>query len=154
MRFSITLTIDAPASKKSALINAFSKLLDEFINNRNYGEGIFECLISLFVVNPPPGFEHLYKGFKPKFIEYKKTINRYTGEEIEIIKLLHYSIKIEGDLYKNFVDSPDHICQKILASLIFKSLPDLDASFVKMKNFDKEKFKKDIEMFFKENNLI
>lgn len=160
MDFSLALTIDSfsigesMAQKKSVLINDFFRQINAYIKGRDYGNGIYQYLVSLYVVNPPKGYEHLHKDFKPKFTEYKALTNKLSGEKMEIEKQFHYSVKIKGENFEEFVCATDEESKKILAQEILNSLSNLDALPKKVKDFDKERFKEDIEQFFKSEKLI
>ncbi|GAA0875034.1 hypothetical protein GCM10009118_14420 [Wandonia haliotis] len=160
MNFSIALRIDAfsmgedMAKKKSFIINDFSKQINAYIKVRDYGNDIYQYLVSIDVVNPSEGYEHLYKDFKPKYTEYKALINKFSGDKMEIEKQFHYSIKITGELFDEFISTTETEGRKILAQELLKSLSNLDALPKKVKDFDKERFKADMEAFFKEQNLL
>jgi hypothetical protein len=160
MKFSIGLTLDAVSfdetirTNKSSVVYDFGKNIIEYIKKLDYGEGIVEYAIKLYIVNPPIGFEHLFKDFKPKFIEHKLIPNKYTGEKLELNKYFNYSIKITGDLYNKFLTGTVEESEKILATEILNSLSNLDALPKKIKDFDKERFKADMEQFFKAQKLV
>lgn len=154
MEFEVALTLDKNAQSKSALINDLFRVINDFVVDGKYGEGIYQYLVSLYVINPPIGYEHLHKDFKPKYTEYKLVNNKFTGEKLEIKKQFHYSIKIDGNAYSNFVKASEEENKKFLATEILKSLSNLDALPKKVKDFDKERFKSDMEQFFKSVNLI
>ncbi|MCZ8169770.1 MAG: hypothetical protein ACK5RV_07820 [Flavobacterium sp.] len=160
MDFSLALTIDSfsigesMAQKKSVLINDLFKRINGYIKGRDYGNGIYQYLISLYVINPPKGYEHLHKDFKPKFTEYKALTNKISGEKMEIEKQFHYSVKIKGENFEEFVSANETESKKLLAQEILRSLSNLDALPKKVKDFDKERFKEDLEQFFKSEKLI
>ena len=160
MVFSLQLTIDSHtigesvARKKSELINAFAKQVNIYFNGRDYGNDIQNYLISLYVINPPKGYEHLHKDFKPKYTEYKALENRYTGEKMVIEKQFHYNIKITGERFDEFISSSETEARKILAHEILNSLYSLDALPKKIKQFDKERFTEDIKQLFISEKLI
>lgn len=81
----------------------------------------------MYIVNPPIGYEHLFKDFKPKFIEHKVSINKHTGELLEIDRYFNYSVKITGETYSSFIGGTEEESKKILATTILKSLSQLDA---------------------------
>lgn len=160
MEFSLALTIDShsmgesEAQKKSLLINDFFGQVNSYIKDRKYGNDIYQYLVSLYIVNPPKGYEHLHKDFKPKYTEYKALINKFSGDKMEIEKQFHYSIKVTGERFKEFVSASETESRKILAQEILNSLSNLEALPKKVKDFDKEKFKTDMQQFFKEQNLM
>lgn len=160
MKFSIGLTLDAVSldettrTNKSSIVYDLGENISEYIKKLDYGEGIVEYAIKLYIVNPPIGFEHLFKDFKPKFTEHKLIPNKYTGEKLELNKYFNYSIKITGDLYDKFVTGTVEESEKILATEISNSLSNLDLLPKKIKDFDKERFRADMQQFFKEQKLL
>lgn len=160
MKFSIGFTLDAVSldettrKNKSSVVYDFGKNISEYIKKLDYGEGIVEYAIKLYIVNPPSGFEHLFKDFKPKFTEHKLLTNKFTGEKLELNKYFNYSVKITGDLYNKFLIGTVEESEKILATEILKSLSNLDALPKKIKDFDKERFKADMQQFFKAQKLV
>jgi hypothetical protein len=160
MEFTLALTIDSNsmgenvAQKKSLLINDFFKQVNDYIKKRDYGDDIKQCLIGFYVVNPPKGYEHLHKDFKPKYTEHKVLTNRLTGDKIEIEKQFHYSIKINGAYFEEFVSANETESRMILAQEILNSLSNLDFLPKKVNDFDKEKLKSDMKTFFKEHDLL
>ncbi len=160
MEFNITLTLDAvhldkiTCNNKSKVVYDLAKSINNFISKNDYGTGINEYSIILYIVDPPIGYEHLHRDFKPKFIEEKILTNRHTGEKIELSKYFSYSIKITGGAYSEFVGETDNQSKKNLAKEILNSLVHLNKLPKKVKDFDKEKFKMDLEEFFKKENLV
>ena len=80
MKIVLSLTLDKEAQSKGTSINNLIADMNDFIQNKNYGNGIHEFMIICQIVNPPNGYEHLHKEFKPKFIEHKSLTNRFTGK--------------------------------------------------------------------------
>lgn len=148
MKVTLALTLDKDAQSKANAIDTFFSELNEFIQHRNYGHAILELLIVLQVVNPPKGFEHLFKVIKPKYIEYKLLTNRLTGEPMVLEKQFSYSVKIVGEEFKTLICATDEQLRKLLAQEIMKSLKYLDALPKKVKDFQKDRFRSDLELFF------
>jgi len=147
MKFSVSLTIGKEAQYRSSLIYDLFHNIDEFLKTRFYGDSICKYSIIIYVVNPPSGYEHLFKDFKPKYVEYKLLTNKLTGEPLEIIKKFNYSIRIDGELYDKFSNSTDNECKRILIKEILNSFSNLDKLPKKVKDFDKKKFVSDVENF-------
>lgn len=154
MRFKITLEIDRDADHKSQLINQLSDEINIFLNKNNYGEDIQNYLLGCICIKTKEGYEGWYKVRKPKYTDYKKVVNRLTGEEMEISKTFENDFKIDNELYEDFIDSSDELSKKILAKEILNSLSNLDSLPKKVKNFDKEKFRYDLRLFFEDLGLI
>ncbi|MBA2746133.1 MAG: hypothetical protein H0U44_07910 [Flavisolibacter sp.] len=154
MKFTLSLTLGKEAQSKAATINNFFRDIDAFIQRKNYGNGILEYFIICQIINPPNGYEHLFKDIKPKFIEFKSLINKHTGEPLVIEKQFSYSIKIKREKFIEFINASDKESIKMIVSEILNSLSNLDALPKKVKDFDKDSFKEDMKRFFDEQNLI
>lgn len=154
MNISISLIIDPMAKHKSNTIVSMSQELKVFFADRFYGEDIQDYVIGFTCVLPPEGFEHLFKKKKPVYVDDKTKKNRFTGEQERMFKLFIDSIDLDSTEYTDFVDSSDEESKRILAKKILKSLENLDKLPKKVKDFDKERFKQDMEHFFKEHDLL
>ncbi|RMZ59697.1 hypothetical protein D1632_08720 [Chryseobacterium nematophagum] len=73
---------------------------------------------------------------------------------LETVKQYSYDIKFDNELYDDFVSSSDEESKKLLVRKILESFEHLDKLPKKVKDFDKEKFKSDVEQFFKEHDII
>lgn len=154
MNISISLIMDPLAKHKSNIIVSMSQELKAFFADRFYGEDIQDYSIGFTCVLPPEGFEHLFKKKKPAYVDDKTTKNKFTGEPHRMFKLFLDSIDLDSREYADFVDSSDEESRKILARKILESLENLDKLPKKVKDFDKERFKQDMEEFFREQNLL
>lgn len=154
MNISISLTMDPMANHKSRIVVSISEELKAFFAGKFYGEDIQSYIIGFTCVLPPEGFEHLFKKKKPVYVDDKTTKNKFTGEPHRMFKLFIDSIDLDSTEYTDFVDSSDEESKKILAKKILESLENLDKLPKKVKDFDKERFKQDMEHFFKEHDLL
>lgn len=154
MEFAITKELDIKSYEKSTLIQEVSDDLGSYLKNRNYGDDIGVFLIGFVGVKTKPGYEDWYKERKPRYVDYKQSKNRLTGLVMETIKEYSYDIKFDNELYDKFVNSSDEDSKKLLVEKILESFLHLDKLPKKVKDFDKEKFKTDVEKFFREQGLI
>lgn len=154
MKVRISLRIDSGAEHKINLINSLIDSLEAYFASKNYGPDIEDILIGLTCAYVSEGFEHLFKIYPPKYVDFKIIKNKYTGESIELNKYFHYSVKFDNEEYEDFVDASDEESKQMLAVMIIKSLSNLDALPKKVKNFDKERFKDDTLSFFENEGLI
>jgi len=145
MNLKFVLTIDDEARPKTDLIDLMFNRISRFVKNNNYGNGVRELLISVQIINPPEGYEHMYRDIKPRFIKNRVITNKLTGEKIHIDRQFHYGIKIEGKLFSTFARETDDESEKVLASEIVKSLSNLDKLPKTIRDFNKDKFKLDIQ---------
>ena len=156
MNFNIEKTIseEAIAKDKSKIILSLEEDINNFLNHENYGKDIEIYTLKLNCVNPPKGFEHLFKLLPPKYIEFKSSKNIHTGEHQKFKNQFFCSINIIGNDYDEFIIGTNEQSKKILGKKILESLANLDKLPKKVKDFDKEKFKADMEKFFKEQSLL
>ncbi|QQT55310.1 hypothetical protein I6I98_08670 [Sphingobacterium multivorum] len=148
MKFGISLTTDNRSSAKSNLIHDLSEKLAIFFENRTYGEDIQDYIIGFTCVFTPEGFKNIFKKKKPTYVSDKTKINRFSGEKIRLFKLFIDNITIEEDEYETFVTSNDLDCLELLKTKILESLSNLDKLPKSVKDFDKDKFKMDMRVFF------
>ncbi len=156
MEFNIEKTVseEALVKDKNNLILSLEEDTRNYLKNRNYGEDVKYYTIKLSCVNPPQGFEHLFKLLPPKYIDLKVSKNVHTGEEQRFEKHFFCSINIIGNLYDEFVNSSDENSKKLLVEKIVESFEHLDKLPKKVKDFDKERFTTDVEEFFRKQGLI
>lgn len=133
---------------KSNVITELSDDMKDYFKNKNYGSDIKEVAIGIICVSQ--GFDQFFKIKKPRYTKDKKNI-KSEGFEYEIEKCFEYSIKLD---FEKFQNSSEEECKKIVAKEILLSLDSLDSIKKKIKDFDWDQFKKDLENFFKEKNLI
>lgn len=153
MEFGITQEVDNKSGDKSYLVQKVSDNLETFLKNRSYGEDVETFLIGFVAIKTKPGYEEWYKERKPKYIDYK-VIKSFTNQPIEIRKKYGYDIKFDYELYDEFVNGTEEESSKLLARKILESFSHLDKLPKKIKDFDKDKFKSDVEEFFESQNLI
>ncbi|MBY0067110.1 MULTISPECIES: hypothetical protein [Empedobacter] len=154
MEFDIILESDNKSYEKKKSIDFISQSLAGFLKNRSYGEDVETFLIGFVAIKTKPGYEEWYKERKPKYIDYRLTKSRLTGLPLETIKQYSYDIKFDYELYDEFVNGTEEESSKLLARKILDSFSHLDKLPKKIKDFDKDKFKSDVEEFFKSNNLL
>lgn len=154
MKFSISIRIDQKANHKSNIIVNMSQELKVFFADRFYGEDVQDYIIGCLCTSPPEGFEKFNKTQKPVYVDDKTTKNKFTGEPHRMFKLFINEFNFNNEEYDDFVDSSDEESKKILAKKILESLENLDKLPKKVKDFDKERFKEDMQHFFKGQGLI
>lgn len=150
MNFKISQEIDLEAKEKSLIILFLSDKLSEYLNKRDYGRGVQNFFIGCICVKPRGGYEEWFKIRKPKYKELVK-IKLLDNSIKELKGVFSYDINLNFDVFVNNTDIEN---KKLLASEILNSLFNLDNLPKRVKDFDKEKFKSDLEFFFKDQNLI
>lgn len=99
------------------------------------------------------GYEDWYKPRKPKYINFKTKKSNLTGEILTIEKTFFYEIKLSDKQLNSFINDNDELSRKLLSTLILDSLSNLDTLSKKISDFEIEKFKADIRLFFQHQNL-
>ena len=145
MNFAITLETDSEAQNKSRNIISLSVSMKEYFKEKEYGNAINNFYIGCICVKLRPGYEEWYKIRKPIYKESPK-VESLDGNVKELTGVFSYDIRMD---YQLFMSASDEDCTKLVASEILKSLSNLDALPKKVKDFDKTRFKADMEYFFK-----
>jgi hypothetical protein len=123
MNFGLSLEVSAPLEDKADFIFSYSKLLEDFFRNKNYGMGIESLVIGVILVHP-------------KFDSFFLRRNKYTKSQ----RLFEYDIKLD------FAESDNSDRKKIyeiLSSELLKSIHIIDEE--QIEEFDTNRFKNDLE---------
>lgn len=151
MRLGLAQYTSIEIDKETDFITPYSDELKDYFDNKNYGDDVKHITINTICVSE--NFEPFFKPKRPKYIRDKKLIENY-GFKYEIEKRLIYDVKIDFHEFKN---AGDEISRKrILSREILTSL-DSDAlkpMRKKLKDFDWEGFKRDLEVYFKEKGHL
>jgi len=147
MEFGVVL-IGNVDQNKSDLIYQLSIGLKSFFKERMYGNDIKMYTIGIVCVAPQ--FDQFFTTKKPKYIKGKKTIHP-EGMPFTVEDSLEYDVKLDFETFKNGTEEEN---KRLLAKEILSSLSVLDTMKSKIKDFDAEKFKADLENYFKEKGLV
>ncbi len=147
MKFGIVVEASVGLEDKTSLIHSLSRKLFEYFSDKDYGNDIKEILVG--IISVAPEFEWFSKIRKPKYQFYRKYTSR-DGTGIIEDKLFSFDLKIDYETFKNQSDDQN---EKMLAAEILGSLSNLDNLPKKVKEFDKERFKEDMKLFFIERKL-
>ncbi|MBI3519892.1 MAG: hypothetical protein HY062_11110 [Bacteroidetes bacterium] len=150
MKLALVRFTSIEISNESEFINDFSDKLKQHFENRNYGKDIRELVIGVICVSA--NYEPFFKVRKPGYIkDKKKIISQYTKVEYNVERLLEYDIKLDFETFKNGTEAE---CRRLLAKEILNSLSVVESMKSKIKDFDLEKFKADLESYLKEQKLV
>lgn len=147
MDFSLTQESNLEGDRNKQLIELSNSLKDYF-REKNYGDELNHFLIGIICVKGE--FESFFTVRKPKYKAVDR-IKLFDGNTTELIGVYRYDIKLN---FEEFISTTETEGRKVLAREILNSLSNLDAIPKKVKDFDKEKFKSDMETFFKERDLV
>lgn len=150
MNFEITQEIDLEVEPKSAVIYKVSDLIKRFLSNRSYGDELQNFFIAFICVKPRPGYEKWFTIREPKYKSLEK-IKLADGSEKELIGVFGYDLKLD---FENFLQSSEEEAEILLGSEIIKSLSNFDKLPKKVKNFDSDQFKNDLELFLQDELKI
>ncbi len=154
MNFEIVVNeLDEEISDKLPLVKELSTLTNKFYSDKFYGNGLKSLRLILILIKTKQGYEEWFKARKPKYTEHN-VLETFSGQKIEINKEFAIEYRIDNDIYDSFFKATDEKSKKILATEILNSLSNLEALPKKVKDFDKEQFKEDMEQFFKSEKLI
>lgn len=150
MEFGLSEYVSVEISKKSYLITSLSEDIKDFLKDKEYGESLNSLFIGIICVSPQ--FETFFKSRNPKYTKNKKTfISKTTKVKYAIENCLEYDVKI---CFEEFNNGLEVDCRKLLANGILQSLKVVEGMKVKIKDFNFEEFKADLEKYFKEKELI
>ncbi|MDN5215688.1 hypothetical protein QQ020_26660 [Fulvivirgaceae bacterium BMA12] len=147
MNFGLVRHVTDDVRQKTAFINEWNEALKLFFKGKEYGNDIESFVIGITCVSEK--FEQFFKLKRPTYTESK--IETHDGISIEIKKTFEYSLRLD---YKTIINANDQRRMSLSASEIINSLDHFDSLPKKVKDFDRERFKSDLERFFKEQNLI
>lgn len=145
MHFSIALTMDTRAGGKSHILANLSTYMKAFFKDRDYGADLLNYTLGFTSVLAPEGFGHFFEKKKPLYVSDRTTKNRFTGEQHHMYRLFIDNIVIEPDEYEDFVSGTDLHSLEIVKAKILESLFNLDRLPKMVKDFDKERFRVDME---------
>lgn len=129
---------------QSSFITPFSDNLKTHFKDKHYGNDLIEIVIGVICVSP--GFEPFFKPKRPQYIKDKKTF-KTDGFSYDVEKSLGYDIKLDFEKLKNGTELER---MQQLAFEIISSLSIFDKMKTKIKDFNFEKFKVDLEAYFKD----
>lgn len=133
---------------KSTIIADLSKQLNGFINKKDYGSGINELEIIIYIIKHPKGYEILFKNITPKFSETHQYLCQQSGKTIVVNNHFSYSIKLEGDLFLQFIYADESESKNILFREVLKSFSVLKQLQNSICDFNFECFQTDMEKFY------
>ena len=149
MIFGLAITTSVEIDKKWIYINSLSEELKIYFKNKQYGNDIKSYTIGIVCVSP--SFDLFYKKeIKPKYTKGVKVI-KPDGIPFTLEDSFEYRIKID---YESFKNATEDEARKLLAKEILVSLVVFEKLKSKIKDFDMNSFKADLEEYFKSHNLI
>lgn len=129
--------------------------LNAFLYDKDYGADVKEIALQIsFVEEEVKSFTHIYR---PKYYDF------YTQPKSNIclsaipetyIKRFWIDSKISPEVFRELLTASDEEIDAIIARHFYKSLDKLDLLPKRLKHFDKEGFKRDVENLFKSHGWL
>jgi hypothetical protein len=155
MKFSFRIyEIDQEAAHRRHDAELITLGINNFLNQKNYGNDIEEYVIACICVRFRAGYEEWYKVRKPEYVDHKVFKNKLTGQSVEINKRFTQEIRISEKIYERLVVCKEPEARIIFAREIIIALDNLGAMPKKIKDFDRAAFKADLESYFKSQKLM
>jgi hypothetical protein len=148
MIFDIALASDTAAGGKTRYIVTLKEEMKVWFKDKDYGKDVLKCILLVSVFSSPR------KINTPTYVDHKVKINRFTGMPIEMNKLFMYDIHFNQEEYAKFITADEDDARKQLAGMLLDSLYNLEKLPKKVKDFDKQRFKVDMQEFFRRQHLI
>lgn len=148
MKIALALYTSAELKKETRFLIDFSDDMERYFLEKKYGNDLIDIIIGVICVSAI--FEHFFKIRKPMYTKEKKCI-KSEGFEYYVGKCLEYDIKLDYDTFKQYSEIE---AEQYLAKEIINSLSVFDIMKSKIKDFDSEGFKQDLESYFREKGLM
>lgn len=148
MNFGLAINLSVEIGNKSGYIQSLSEELELYIKDKYYGADIKNFFIGIICVSPK--FDFFYKETKAKYTKGVKIINP-DGIPFKMEDNFEYNIKID---YESFRNATEEEARKILSRDILSSLIVFEKFKSKIKDFDIDGFRTDLERYFKDYCLI
>ncbi|MGA9213163.1 hypothetical protein [Kaistella sp.] len=147
MNFGLAITFSIEVKNKY-IITQFSDDIEKYFKVKSYGNDLKSIVVGIVCVSP--NFEKFFKIKKPIYTKGKK---EFSDEDLTytIEDNLEYNLKLN---FSEFQSSSEEEARKIVAKELLLSLDTLDSVKKKIKDFNWEQFRWDLEDYFKERNLI
>lgn len=139
LHIDVPITNDEVVFKKSLEIPKYNNILETFQFYNEYIEVFRIDILMVYTEGKYESFSDWYKLREPKYVLKGKTL---------IIETF-----LTNSLLNTFVNANHNDDYKILSNLILETIADVELP-KKVKDFDKEKFKMNVENFFKKEGII
>ena len=124
-----------------------SKMIDYF-KNRNYGDDVCTYLIGITSVHPK--YDAFFSDRRPSYVQDRMICLDSALGKTHIYKNFSFTIKLDFEV---FIHSNTEEGLKMIARSIMERVRNLKYP-AKIKDFDKERFSKDLTVFFEQQGLI
>ncbi|MGV6832608.1 MAG: hypothetical protein ACWA5P_13730 [bacterium] len=128
-------------------VNDLSVELKSFFENRNYGKDLNELYFGLITVKPE--FDQFFKKRRPRYRPGER-VSEVDGIEIKSNNCAEIDCKIEFS--QVFELKKEELIEKVCEEILTES--DCLTRLSKLKNFDYQSYKSDLEKYFIDKNYI
>jgi hypothetical protein len=125
--------------EKHNLVYALSNKINLGLKGKQFGDDVIVLDIAFIMTFYRPGYEEWHKERKPKYIAYKKSVSKLTGEVIETVKTIACDIQLSDESINQFIHSDDDTSKSILLNELINALEKLKP-IIKKIDFDLQKF--------------
>ena len=149
--------IDGPIDKKKKVdyFNLFpSRFLDDFFSTKSYGKDVEEIEIAAILVKMLPGYEDWHRPKRPKYYDYYFSQLIPMNPPVIFNKRFVIQIRFSNEVYDRYLKSTGDESDAIIAQEFYRALDILDKLPKRLKDFDKEGFKKDVETLFRSHGWL
>lgn len=146
MNFEITIETESSVQKKLSSLRELSKAISLFLSEKHYGDGVKNFFIGVICIKTRPGYEEWYKPRKPNYKDFEMVEVKVDIYE-KVIGIFTYDLKLD---YEKIRRGEENDNLDYLVHLIISSLDNLDKIPKKIKNFDRQKIKEDLNSFLLE----
>lgn len=126
--------------EKRTMLYELSNRLNIYLGDKHFGNDVMKIETGFIMALPQPGYENWYKEKRPRYIEYRKTASKLTGESIETTKTIKYEVKLLDEIMYQFTGSDNNTSRHIILNEFVRSLEKL-ANIIKKTDFELENFK-------------
>ena len=139
IELAVTIVNSEEAFNKSLNIPNFNNLLEKFQYENEYIDILKINILMVYTEGEYESFKDWYKLKKPKYQQESRVL---------VIETF-----LKNDALKIFENANRNLESEILSNLVLKTISETIFP-AKLKLFDKERFKTDVEEFFKEEGII
>ncbi len=125
-----------------------SRVLDKVFSSKSYGNDVKEIEIAAIIVKMYPGYEAWHKPKRPKYYEYRYSHLIPENPPVIYNKRFTIEIRFSNEVYDKYLKSTGDESDAIIAREFYQALTLLDKLPKRLKDFDKKRFKKDVETLF------
>lgn len=149
--------IDDTISKRKidSYFNTFpERFLNSFFIHKYYGEDVKELEIAAIILKMHPGYENWHIPKRPKYYYYHFSHIIAGNPPIIWNKRFTIETRLSNEDYNALITADSDEADAIIAKVFYRALDQLDKLPKRLKDFDKEGFKRDVEALFRSHGWL